>query len=113
MFVSVVTTCGFSLKADRWADDRRDMMISNEQVERALAYLRDNDHEVETSAPARSGPAHASDDLVARVRDAMLTAPDTRADRVAEARAHLAEGIFSSDAVADKMVGRLIGDSLR
>jgi hypothetical protein len=39
--------------------------------------------------------------------------PDVRADRVALARTHLADGLVTADEVANKLIGRVVSDSLR
>ncbi len=89
------------------------MIISDEQVRRAVEYLQ-------TTGPNSDSPSSrcvshddVSVELVDRVRVALSTTPDFRADRVAQARELLAAGPLSSADVAEKMIGRIISDSIR
>lgn len=89
------------------------MIISEEQVRRAVEYLQTTDRTgvVEPGvAPDLSG---VSAELVDRVRIALATAPDFRADRVAQAKELLAGGPLASADIAEKMIGRIISDSIR
>lgn len=52
-------------------------------------------------------------DLLARVNEVLADVPDTRRERVEQARADLAEGLCSSQDVAGKIIARAISDSLR
>ena len=81
------------------------MMISDEQ-----ARLARNARSGETSLA--EGPTPVPIEFVDRVRDAVMRCPDTRAERVAEARVHLARGI-DARAVADRMITRIVCDRLR
>ena len=85
------------------------MIISDEQAHLAAEYLQSKRAPFERSSAASQG---ISSDLVQRVKHEIESAPETRSDRVAEARAHLSEGP-SDDEVAAKMIGRIISDSLR
>jgi hypothetical protein len=87
------------------------MMISDEQVRRACAYL----HQSNNGHAADAGHAHAaaSPELVERVRVSLAGMPETRQERVEEARALIAAEGMSSDAIAQKMIGRIISDSIR
>ncbi|MHB9003699.1 MAG: flagellar biosynthesis anti-sigma factor FlgM [Coriobacteriia bacterium] len=88
------------------------MIISQEQVQRAVEYLR---------TPAGSGAAfiHArtpetvSPELLRRVHEAIDCCPDLREDRIARGKALVADGSPSCDQVAEKMIGRIVSDSLR
>lgn len=51
-------------------------------------------------------------ELVDRVREFLAGMPDTRPDRIADARKRL-EDAPSAEEVADKMIARIISDSLR
>lgn len=85
------------------------MMISDEQVRRAIEYLRTSDAYLE--------PQHLSTDaesaLVGRVVEALGELPDVRAERVAHARLLMEERLPSSDELASKLIGRLLSDSVR
>lgn len=85
------------------------MIISDEQAHLAAEYLHSKRAPSERASATSAG---ISPDLVQRVRDEIESAPETRGERVAEARAHLSEGP-SDDEVAAKMLGRIISDSLR
>ncbi len=54
-----------------------------------------------------------SDECLARARASLDLAPDVRADRVLEARRHLNGHRPNARAVVDKMLGRMLSDSLR
>jgi hypothetical protein len=87
--------------------DTQGMIISDEQALLAARYLS-------TSHPSES--AHAtvvSDDLLAAARAVVDQTPETRDDRVSEARDHMGSGVFDSHEVASKMISRIISDSLR
>lgn len=84
------------------------MMISEEQARLAAENLR---------SPGNPGPALAaggiSPELMQRVMIALASQPETRQERVREAQLHLESGALTSDAVADKMIARIVSDSLR
>jgi hypothetical protein len=48
-----------------------------------------------------------------RISSSLAALPETRLERVAQARADLAHGGLTADQVAGKMIGRIISDSLR
>lgn len=54
-----------------------------------------------------------SSDFLARIMRAIEDSPDTRSDRVEAARRRLDQGRPDSREVAEKMVSRIISDSLR
>ena len=91
--------------------DTGNMIISEEQVQRVLAYLHTQNE------PVLSGAEHfaeaADGDLVERVRHELERFPETRGDRVAMGRELIATHAVSSDEVAAKMIGRIISDSMR
>jgi hypothetical protein len=91
--------------------DRPDMMISDQQVQLALDYLQTQ--EAPAFDAATLPPAGISPDLMDRVRREIANAPETRGDRVAEARELIATHGMSSDDVAAKMIGRILSDSIR
>lgn len=84
------------------------MIISDEQVRRALDYLR-----TPTTHEKSSTPCDVPDDLVKRVREALRELPDTREERVAEAIDRLRADPPSADEIAAKIIGRVISDSVR
>lgn len=87
------------------------MIISEEQVRLAVAYLQD------TESGGRAATGHEASGLtpefIERVRSIMDAMPDTRADRCEHARAIVDGQGPSSVEVAEKMIGRIISDSLR
>ena len=88
------------------------MIISDAQVRLAVKYLQTTD--CSGAAPdSACTPPEVSEELLARVRLALDQTPDTREDRVDEARALIAGTPLSSVEVAEKMIGRIISDSIR
>lgn len=86
------------------------MIISEKQVQLALQYL--HTPQAAGTTPAAT-PESVSPELLARVREELERIPDMRQDRVAEAREWLAAEDADSGAVAEKMIGRIISDSIR
>jgi len=84
------------------------MIISDEQVQRALDYLH-----TPTANRADVPTCSVSEDLVARVRQALQELPETRDERVNEAKERLQDDPPSADDIAAKIIGRAISDSLR
>lgn len=84
------------------------MIISDEQVRLAANYLR-KPHAYCTPA------AHCdvTEDLLVRVRAVLATLPETREERVNEARQRLEADPPSAEEIAAKIIGRAISDSLR
>ncbi len=87
------------------------MIISEEQVAMVLACKR-------AGLPvftedAEQARCTVSDEFLARVRASLDVAPDVRADRVLEARRHLNGYRVDAGAVVDKMLVRMLSDSLR
>lgn len=84
------------------------MIISDEQALLAARYL---------SAPspeyAHASLGAVSDDTLAAARAVVEQLPETRDDRVIEARAFLHSPEFTSREIASKMISRIISDSLR
>jgi hypothetical protein len=87
------------------------MIISEEQVQLALRDLHNTDSSGGPSSAVVLADVPA--ELVRRVADSLAGMPEMRPDRVAQARADLAEGRFTAHEVADKIIGRVISDSLR
>ncbi len=84
------------------------MIISDEQARAAAQYLKAN--------PAQGCDLHGCDvspAIMQAARAAVDGAPDLRADRVAEARERMAGHALDSRDVADKMISRIVSDSLR
>lgn len=86
------------------------MMISEEQVRRAVEYLRTSDEHTEP-LPEGSEPGRA--ELVDRVVEALRELPDIREDRVEHARVLMDEALPSSGELATKLIGRVVSDSIR
>lgn len=89
------------------------MIISDRQAQ--LAFLCLN-----TRAGGEGGDvadvrvcSKVPEDLLARVHEVLSEVPETRADRVEQAKNDLAGGLCTSDDVAHKIIARLISDSLR
>jgi hypothetical protein len=87
------------------------MIISDEQVRLALEYLHTSG-ESSVRLPVDSAVG-VTPELVERVRRAIAEAPETRPDRIEEARVLLNSAEPSSREVAVKMIGRIISDSIR
>ncbi|MDO9108757.1 MAG: hypothetical protein Q7U89_07185 [Coriobacteriia bacterium] len=88
------------------------MIISEEQVRRALAYL----HTSDSANSAHTDKFHLGADnaaLIEKVQAACATLPETRYERVEHARTMVAGPQLSGSEVAEKMIGRIISDSLR
>lgn len=88
------------------------MIISDEQARRAREYLRDTGPTTASCAGC-AVPDDLPQDLVERVRAAVLSVPETREDRVEHAREILSGSGISAAEVADKMIARIVSDSLR
>lgn len=83
------------------------MIISDEQALLAAQYLLSGPS-VDTHVSA-----DVPDHLIAAARAIVDETPETRDDRVLEARAYLGSGSLDSHEVASKMISRIISDSLR
>jgi hypothetical protein len=86
------------------------MIISDQQVQRVLEYLHTSDGSVSTRVATGRD---VSPEFVERVRVELARCPEMRDDRGATGRELVASHDVSSDAVAAKMVGRIISDSMR
>ena len=101
-------TCGFSRIKSVWvAADTECMIISDEQAFLAAQALRSRCSEGRCNRPEISA------ELFAEVRAAIENTPETRDERVREAKDHLHAGVPDSREVAQKMISRIISDSLR
>ena len=87
------------------------MMISDEQVRRALESMHDLTQH--PAPPSGRADIHISDELMAKVRRALDAMPEVREDRVVEARALIAMDVLTARDVADRMIGRCIADHVR
>ncbi len=87
------------------------MIISEEQVRLAVRYLQTPDAKCADlqGCSAVSIPP----ELLDRVKAELDSTPETRQDRVDHARTMLDGHTPSSREVADKMIGRIVSDSLR
>lgn len=86
------------------------MIISDEQVRCVLECLRDHDMLEDATVATDSS---CTPELLARVNELLADLPDTRSERVRQAQSDMANGGYSSEDVADKIVARIISDSLR
>lgn len=84
------------------------MKISDEQVRRAVEYLQTTDLSEERLVLQGVSP-----DIVDRARAVIAGTPEVRADRLNSAREMLDGPGPSSSEVAEKMIGRIISDSIR
>jgi hypothetical protein len=82
------------------------MIISDEQARLAAQYLSTREAEF------GGGHEEVSEDVLARAIAVIQQTPETRSERILEARQHLAV-CPDSHAVAGKMISRFISDSLR
>ncbi len=87
------------------------MIISEEQVRRALSYLQSESGSA--AVPWVHPVEGVTVELMERVRRVLADSPDTRDERVAMGRDLIASSEITSEDVARKMIGRIISDSLR
>jgi len=84
------------------------MIISDEQARLAAEYLKSS------GSPAAQHASHEVEpELMDRVRDVLSAVPETRDDRVLEARERLTGGAPDSHDVAAKLINRVMSDALR
>jgi hypothetical protein len=86
------------------------MIISERQAELALQHLRRQ--QTQERVRRASARAAVSPEFLELVKDRIAAMPKTRDDRVLAAWGVL-DGEVTSNAVAEKMIGRLISDELR
>lgn len=84
------------------------MIISDEQVRLAVDYLLTQDPYTEQALRCE-----VPDQLLKRVHETLEALPETRDERVLEARERLRAHPPSADEIAAKIIGRAISDSLR
>ncbi|MDA3936519.1 MAG: hypothetical protein PF636_06605 [Actinomycetota bacterium] len=87
------------------------MIISEEQVRLAVEYLQTP--AAKCAVCAGHDASSVPPDLMDRVKATLASTPETRRDRVEQARIMLSGVTPSSREVADKMIGRIVSDSLR
>lgn len=87
------------------------MMISDEQVRRAVEYLRTSEEYPEPVREAENDPSAL--ELVDRVVEVLRDIPDVREDRIAHARVLVDDALPSSEELAAKLIGRVVSDSIR
>ena len=92
-------------------DTSGDMIISEEQVRLAVRYLQTPDAKCADHYDCSA--ASIPPELLDRVKAQLDSTPETRQDRVDHARSMLDGQKPSSREVADKMIGRIVSDSLR
>jgi hypothetical protein len=90
------------------ADTNSTMIISEEQVRLAADYLRTHDTQGR-SALHGEVPEH----LLKQVQEILAKLPETRDERVTEAKHRLKDHPPTADEIAGKIIGRAISDSLR
>lgn len=88
------------------------MIISDEQVRRAVEYLQTTERDGAHGHDGH-GMESVSAELLEKVRLSLASTPDMRDDRVEHARELLSGRHLSSAEVAEKMIGRIISDSIR
>jgi hypothetical protein len=86
------------------------MMISEEQVRRAVEYLRTSDGYWEGAV---LDPHALPEDLMRRVTALLASMPELRDDRIDDARVFLADQMPDSEELAAKVIGRILSDSIR
>jgi len=84
------------------------MIISDKQVRLAVDYLLTHDTDREDDVRCE-----VPEQLLKRVRETLEALPETRDERVSEARDRLSADPPSADEIAAKIIGRAISDSLR
>jgi hypothetical protein len=87
------------------------MIISEQQVQLVLEYLHTQKQPMASNdLPGVDG---VTDDLMERIKRELADAPETSDARVAMGREFVASHSVTSDEVAEKMIGRMISDSIR
>jgi hypothetical protein len=88
------------------------MIISTEQVRGALVFLKASAL-LDEEQDRVSREVDVTPEFLERVAADLRTVPDIRVDRLEAARERLSAGGVSSGDVAEKIIGRLVSDSLR
>jgi anti-sigma28 factor (negative regulator of flagellin synthesis) len=97
-----------SLNQCSLGSDIKSMIISDEQAREVAEHLRQRQGFSVAQAHRDIDP-----EVLKRAMQAAFSAPDIRDDRVAAAREHLRSGTFDPETLADKLLSRMMGDSLR
>lgn len=85
-------------------------MISSEQVRLAAEYLQTSGEYAETRSQA--GQASGAE-IVKLVKESLRCVPEVRSDRIEHARALMEDGLPPASDLAEKLIGRVISDSIR
>jgi hypothetical protein len=88
------------------------MIISSQQALLALRILAHDEHGGLSVRHDGSG-SPVPPELLHRVNRVLSELPETRVDRVEKALADIAGGGYPSQQVADKIIARVISDTLR
>ena len=88
------------------------MIISEEQVRLAVEYLQTTERG-DAQHVTGCGSEPVSPELLEKIRLSLEGTPDLRDDRVAHGRMLLGGHEPSGSEVAEKMIGRIISDSIR
>jgi hypothetical protein len=83
------------------------MIISEQQARLAAQYVRRPPGSSSTTRPA------VPPELMRRILGAVDAVPDTRSDRIVEAKARLLQGSPKPSEIAEKIIARAICDALR
>jgi hypothetical protein len=109
--VTLVTNANRSSSSSvKWAQavaDMGGMIISDDEARNVTQDLKSGRRSDGTGLP------DVSPEFLERVRLAVMSAPETREDRVQEARELLGNGGFDSYAVAQKIISRMVCDTVR
>jgi hypothetical protein len=91
------------------ADSLGNMIISDEQVRRAVEYLRTpNGH-----TGRHQGRAAVAEGLLRRISEELDRLPDVREDRIREAQERCMACPPDATLVAEKLIGRVLSDAIR
>ena len=86
------------------------MMISTEQVRLAAEYLQTPGECAETLSETHAAEGAK---IVELVMESLRCVPEVRSDRIEHARALMKDGLPSASDLAEKLIGRVISDSIR
>lgn len=88
------------------------MIISNEQAQKAIEYLQiAKPFEALAQEPSAAGRIHP--EFLGKVCRGLMELPEAREDRIQQARQAITVSPPASAVVAEKMIARLLSDSLR
>lgn len=83
------------------------MMISDQQARAVAEHLRSA-----SAQPAQHDTPEVSEDVIHRAIERAADAPDLRADRVADAMERLEHGGVDPHEIAEKIICRVMSDTL-